>query len=35
MSPTGVGHGYNRYRHLVVLEYIVRVRGETSGGMDR
>ena len=21
-------------RHLVVLEYLVRVRGETSGGLD-
>ena len=35
VSPTGVGHCYNMCRHLVVLEYLVRVRGETSGGLDR
>ena len=24
----------SKCRHLVVLEYLVRVRGETSGGLD-
>ena len=35
VSPSGVGHPYNMCRHLLVLEYLVRVRGETSGGLDR
>ena len=35
VSPSGFGHGYNMCRHLLVLECLVRVRGETSGGLDR
>ena len=35
VSPSGVGHPYNMCRHLLVLEYLVRVRGEKSGGLDR
>ena len=35
MSPSGFGHGYNLCRPLLVLEYLVRVRGETSRGLDR
>ncbi len=35
VSPSGFGHGYNICRHLLVLEYLVRVRGETYGGLDR
>ena len=35
VSPSGFGHGYNMCRHLLVLEYLVKVRGETSGGLDR
>ena len=35
VSPSGVGHSYDMCRHLVVLAYLVRVRGETSGGLDR
>ena len=36
VSPSGVWHPYNMCRHIVcVLEYLVRLRGETSGGLDR
>ena len=35
MSRSGFGHGYDMCRHLLVLEYLVRVRGETFGGLDR
>ena len=35
MSLSGFGHCYNMCRHLLVLEYLVRVTGETSGGLDR
>ena len=35
MSPSGFGHGYNMCRPLLVLEYLVRVRGETYRGLDR
>ena len=35
VSPSGVGHSYDMCRHLAVLAYLVRVRGETSGRLDR
>ena len=35
VSPSGFGHGYNMCRYLLVLVYLVTVRGETSGGLDR
>ena len=30
-QSSGVGHSYNMCRHLAVLAYLVRVRGEREG----
>ena len=30
-QSSGVGHSYNMCRHLAVLVYLVRVRGEREG----